>query len=70
MNKLKYLFIVIAILLSNMMCAVVAYNYRGLVCAIAHRGFSAPASIALFTAIPFLIGIVVCIVLAIKFSRK
>ena len=33
MKKLSYLFIAIAILLSDIMCAVVAFNYRDIVSA-------------------------------------
>ena len=43
MKKLSYLFIAIAILLSDIMCFVVAYNYRDMLCGIEHAGYSAPA---------------------------
>ena len=46
MKKLSYLFIAIAILLSNIMCSVVAFNYRDMLCGIEHLGYSAPASVA------------------------
>ena len=36
MKKLSYLFIAIAILLSNIMCSVVAFNYRDMLCGIEH----------------------------------
>jgi hypothetical protein len=48
MKKLSYLFIAIAILLSNIMCSVVAFNYRDMLCGIEHLGYSAPASVAFF----------------------
>ena len=70
MKKLSYLFATIAVVLSDIMCIVVAYNYRSMLCAIEHAGFSAPADIAFLYAIPFVIAIAVCIVLAIKFSKK
>ena len=70
MKKISYIFAVLAILLSNSMCAVVAYNYRDILCDIEHAGFSAPASIAFLYAIPFAIGIIACLVLAIIFRRK
>lgn len=38
MKKISYLFIAIAILLSDVMCAVVAFNYRGILCGIEHVG--------------------------------
>jgi hypothetical protein len=70
MKTLKYLFIALAIILSDIMCAVVAYNYRDLLCRIGHGGFSAPAEIAFLLAIPFLAAIIACIILAIVFHRK
>lgn len=70
MKKWRYLFTALAILLSNVMCFVVAYLYRGVQCDIAHAGFSAPASIAFFYAIPFLVGILVCGILAFLFWKK
>ena len=70
MNKLFYLFVAIAIVLANIMCFVVAYNYRSMLCGIEHTGYSAPASIAFLYAIPFVGGIILCVVLAIKFHKK
>ena len=70
MQKLSYLFAGLAIVLSNIMCFVVAYNYRDMLCGIAHSGYSAPASTALLYAIPFVVGIIVCAVLAIVFRKK
>lgn len=70
MKKLSYLFTALAILLSDIMCFVVAYNYRDMLCGIEHAGYSAPASITFLYAIPFVIGIIVCAVLAIRFHKK
>ena len=70
MKKLSYLFTALAIILSHVMCFVVAYNYRGMLCAIEHAGNSAPASIAFLSAIPFVVGIVVCVILAMKFRKR
>lgn len=70
MNRLHILFAAIAVLLSDIMCFVVAYNYRDMLCGIEHAGFSAPASMAFIYAIPFLIGIAVCVVLSIRFYKK
>ena len=70
MQKLSYLFAGLAIVLSNIMCFVVAYNYRDMLCGIAHSGYSAPASTALLYAIPFVVGIIVCVVLAIVLHKK
>lgn len=70
MKKLSIIFGLLAALLSDIMCAVVAYNYRDMLCGIEHAGYSAPASTAFLRAIPYLIGIVICIVLAITFMKK
>ena len=70
MKKISIVFGLLAVLLSNIMCAVVAYNYRDMLCGIEHASYSAPASTAFLLAIPYLIGIVICIVLAITFMKK
>ncbi|MBR6634633.1 MAG: hypothetical protein IKL41_03290 [Clostridia bacterium] len=70
MNRLHILFGAIAVLLSDIMCFVVAYNYRDMLCSIEHGGYSAPASMAFIYAVPFLIGIAVCVVLSIRFYKK
>lgn len=64
------LFWVFAALLTNIMCAIVAYNYSSMVCGIEYKGYSAPASTAFLLGIPFLIGIIICVVLAIVFQKK
>ena len=70
MKKLSYLFIVLAIVLSDIMCFVVGYNYRDMICGIEHAGYSAPASMAFLYAIPFVLGIIVCVALAIRYRKK
>ena len=70
MKKWSYLFTALAILLSDAMCATVAYRWRDMLCGIRHGGYSAPASVALLYALPFAAGIVICIVLAVYFFRK
>lgn len=70
MKKLSNLFAALAIVLSDIMCFVVAYNYRDMLCGIKHAGYSAPASTAFLYTIPFVVGIIVCAVLAIRFRKK
>ena len=70
MKNLTYLFTASAIVLSDIMCFVVAYTYRDMLCGIEHAGYSAPASTAFLYAIPFVVGIIVCAVLAIRFRKK
>ncbi len=70
MKKLSYLFATLAIVLSDIMCFVVAYNYRDMLCGTEHAGYSAPAGTAFLYAIPFVAGIIACIILAIRFHKK
>ncbi len=70
MKKLSVLFAALAVLLWGAMCAVVAWNYSTMLHGIEHHGYSAPASIAFLYAIPFVIGIAVCVVLAIVLHKK
>jgi hypothetical protein len=70
MKKLSYLFTALAIVLSDIVCFVVAYHYRDMLCGIEHACYSAPASTAFLYAIPFLVGIIACVVLAIRFHKK
>ncbi len=73
MKKFKVvsiIFWVFSVLLSNVMCATVAYNYCHMVYSIKYEGFSAPANVAFVIAIPYLIGIIICAGLAITFQKK
>ena len=70
MKRISYLFIVLGILLSDVMCAVVAYNYCALQWGGQYAGYSAPTSTAFLYCIPYGIGIVFCIILARFFYKK
>ena len=70
MKKLGYLFAIIALLLSHIMCAVVAYNYAHMRCAIEHCGNSAPAGVAFIYAIPFALLILISVILSVYFFKK
>ena len=70
MKKLSRFFNILAFVLTHVCTFVVAYNYRGLICGIEHAGFSAPAYIAFFYAIPFCAGIALCLILAAIFRKK
>ena len=70
MRKLTTCSWILAILLSNIMCAVVAWNYCDMQWGIKYAGYSAPASTAFLSAIPFVVGIAVCIALALYFRRR
>ena len=70
MKKISCLFMVLAILLSDIMCAVVAYHYCALQWGGQYAGYSAPASAAFLYFIPYGLGVVLCIILAYFFHRK
>ena len=70
MKKISNLFLVLAVILSNVMCAVVAYNYSEMKWGIKYAGYSAPASVAFIYLIHYGIGLVVCIVLAMILKKK
>ena len=59
-----------ALLLSDIMSAVVAYNYCDMLWGIKYAAHSAPDQTAFFVAIPYAVGIIVCVVLAIFFKKK
>ena len=70
MKKLSVCFWILAVILSDIMCAVVAWNYCDMLWGIKYAGYSAPASTAFLSAIPFAAGIAICVVLAIVFKKK
>ena len=70
MRTLSRIFLLLAFLLCSAMCAVVAWNWRDMLCGIAHSCYSAPAWVALLSGIPFLIGIGLCLALAWRFRKK
>ena len=73
MKKYKYLialFAILAILLSNVMCAAVAYNYCTLQWCGQYDGCSAPPSTAFVYCIPYSIGIIICVTLTWIFYKK
>ena len=70
MKTLSAVFWILAVLLSDVMCAVVAYNYCDMRWGIKYAGYSAPAETAFLAAVPYVICIVVCVILALYFRRK
>jgi len=70
MKKISNIFIALAILLSDVMCAVVAYNYCAMQLGTKYGINSAPASVAFLYAIPFGIAIVVCAVAAVVLRKR
>lgn len=70
MKTISRLFLLIAVILSHIMCAVVAYNYCNMKWEIKVGGTSAPVEIAYLYVIPFLIGIVLCLIGVFYFKKK
>ena len=70
MMKVSRILFAVAILLSDVMCAHVAYLYRAMLCGIEHMGYSAPAGTAFLYTIPYLSAIAACVIVAILLRRK
>lgn len=69
-RRLARLFAALAVLLSDVMCAAVAYNYCALEWGGRYAGYSAPASIAFLLCIPYGAGIALCAAAAWLFGKK
>lgn len=67
---LFYAFTCLAVLLSDAMCAAVAYSYCDMQWGIRYSCYSAPANAAFLLAIPYAAGIVICAALAWFFHRR
>ena len=67
---LSYAFTALAVLLSDVMCATVAYEYCYMQWAIQYTAAGAPASGAFLFAIPYTIGIAICVILALLFRKR
>ena len=70
MKKVSNLMLFAALVLSHLMCIVVAYNYRDMLCGIRHSCYSAPASVAFLHIIPYGIGIIICVIIAYLLRRN
>lgn len=70
MKALSCTFAALAILLSDVMCAAVAFNYCDMLWGIRYASYSAPASTAFLLVIPYAAAIAVCAALAVIFWRK
>ena len=61
---------ILSIILFATMTGVVGYNYALMECSIAHQGASAPAYIALFSGVPFIALIAVCMIISRLLKEK
>lgn len=69
-KALRALFTLLALLLSHMLCAVVAYRYCALLWCGRYGGCSAPAGTAFLYLIPYGAGIAACLILAHLFHKR
>ena len=70
MAVLSAVFAALAVILSDVMCAVVAFNYCDMMWGIRYAGYSAPASVAFLTAVPYAVGIIICIILSLFLKKR
>ena len=70
MKKLQYIFTTLVLILSHLMCIVVTWNYRDMLCGIEHSGFSVPAAVAFLGIIPYAAAILLCNILAYICKKK
>lgn len=70
MKKLSFVFAALAFVLSNAMCATVAYNYAIFYWGGQNAAYGAPAWIAFLFIIPYAIGIAICVVLSFYFNKR
>ncbi len=68
MKKLSFVFGILAVLLSDVMCAVVAYDYAYL--KYSPHLHSAPAWVALLESIPFLVAVIICVIVSLFLKKK
>ena len=69
MKKISGILRVLSSLLTNVLIAVVAYSYGVMKAGVKYGGYSAPAYSVFLYAIPFLIGIILCIALSVYFDK-
>ncbi len=70
MKKISYVFWGLAALLLIVMCVVVAFYFFRMKKAIELEGYSAPAGTAFLYAIPFLVALVICVIIALAAGKK
>lgn len=68
-DRLYQLLIILIFIFSHTMCAVIAYNWAFMECGIRYRGYSAPASTALFSGFPYFIALLCCMILALLLRK-
>ena len=70
MAVLSAVFAALAVILSDVMCAVIAFNFCDMLWGIKYAGYSAPASVAFLTAVPYAVGIIICVILSLFLKKR
>ena len=70
MRKISNILFAFAIILSNVMSAVVAYNYCELEWGMRYAGYSAGPEVAFFYIVPYGIAIAGCVAIAMILRKK
>ena len=70
MRKFSKMFVLLAVLITVVMCAIVGVNYGKMVWGIENAGYSAPSVVSFIWAIPFVIAIVACLVFSVFMRKK
>ena len=70
MAVLSAVFASLAVILSDVMCAAVAFNYCDMLWGIRYAGYSAPASVAFLTAVPYAVGTIICVILSLFLKKR
>ena len=73
MGKSKFIpitFIIIALVISHIMCIHITYAYSNMLWGIEHAGYSAPVDVAFFLIIPYMAGIIVSLAIALAFRKR
>ena len=72
MNKelIRKILYAVSVILLAVMTATVGYNYALMECSIAHQGASAPAYVAFFSGVPFVVLIAICLIIGRVLKEK
>ena len=63
-------FVLVALILSHVMCASVAFAYCTMLWGIQYAGYSAPADVAFLLILPYMLGIIAALVIAYVFWKN
>ena len=62
--------IVVALILSHIMCIHIAYTYCDMLWGVEYAGYSAPAGVAFVLLIPYMVGVMIALLAALLLLKK